>query len=163
MQELWERVISLRTPSFSRRGQGVVNPAAFLFRMLKNLAIDEHRKRKNEISLDENVIDESYLSHVTHPSHTAGFEQPSEIEALILESLEKLPKEDHELLVLNIYSGYNYSQIAEMVGKSTEAIWQRASRARAKLRTIVIDDAKRMGIALPKVNGNIHKKTEAKV
>ncbi|HEY3876258.1 MAG TPA: sigma factor, partial [Candidatus Kapabacteria bacterium] len=56
MQELWERVITMRTtrtPAFSRRGQGVVNPVAFLFRMLKNLAIDHHRRSKDYFSLDE--------------------------------------------------------------------------------------------------------------
>ena len=161
MQELWERVIGLRTHPFSRKGQGVVNPQAFLFRMLRNLAIDEHRKRKNEVALDEDVANGA---HVTHASQyaTSDSEESTDIEAIILEALEKLSDDDREVLVLNIYSGYNFGEIAEMLGKSPDAVWQRASRARAKLRKIVINDAKRMGVALPPMNENANiKRNEA--
>jgi RNA polymerase sigma factor (sigma-70 family) len=117
--------------------------------MLKNLAIDEHRKGKNEIPLDIDGMDESLTAH---SSHSSGLEEPTEIECIILDALEKLPGDDREVLALNIYSGYNYGEIAEILGKSADAVWQRASRARVKLRKIVIDDAKRMGVALPKIN-----------
>ena len=153
MQELWERVIAMRFPSSARGGgREVESPLAFLFRMLKNLAIDEHRKGKNEISLNGDMTD---VSDATHPSHNSHLEEPTEIECIILDALEKLSHDDREVLVLNIYSGYNYGEIAEMLGKSPDAIWQRASRARMKLRKIVIEDAKRMGIALPKMNGSV--------
>lgn len=151
MQELWEHAIAMRASSFRKR-QGVANPAAFLFRMLKNLAIDEYRKTKDEISID------AYPSYTTEGSHGNDGKETTEIEALVLESFEKLPAGDKEILVLNIYSGYDFGEIAEMLGKSTDAIWQRASRARAKLRTIVIDDAKRMGVALPKMNASSNAK-----
>jgi RNA polymerase sigma factor (sigma-70 family) len=153
MQELWERVIGLRkkgSPSSARGGGwGVESPLAFLFRMLKNLAIDAHRKGKNEIPLDNNVED---VSHATHPSHRTQLDEPSDIECIILDALEKLSQNDREVLVLNIYSGYNFGEIAEMQGKTTDAIWQQASRARKQLRKIVIEDAKRIGIALPKMS-----------
>jgi RNA polymerase sigma-70 factor (ECF subfamily) len=71
------------------------------------------------------------------------------LETIILEALEKLPTADKEVLVLHIYSGYPFGEIAEMLGKSQEAVWQQASRARVKLRNIVMQDANRMGIALP--------------
>jgi len=166
MQELWERVIGLR----SRAGRSMSNhapapreidsPLAFLFRMVKNLAIDEFRKTKNGITLDSDATDGTYQSHAAHPSHVAEFEQSTDIEAIILEALEKLSAEERELLVLNIYSGYHFGEIAEMLGTSPEAIWQRASRARGKLRKIVIEDAERMGVALPRINGSVPKKKE---
>ncbi len=158
MQELWERVIAMRSRAGSTAPRGVMNPTAFLFRMLKNLAIDEHRKTKNEISIDE------HSSHETHESYGINEQesQESDIECIILEALEKLSPDDREVLVLNIYSGYNFGEIAEMLEKSPDAIWQRASRARAKLRKIVIEDAKRLGVALPRMNGNASiKKNEA--
>ena len=148
MQELWERVIALRAPALRKKKLEVINPSAFLFRMLKNLAIDEHRKRKNEISLETHSSDETHLAYGTY------VQEASDIEAVILEAIEKLSTDDREVLLLNIYSGYSFGEIAEMVGASTDAIWQRASRARVKLRKIVTEDAKRMGISLPTINGS---------
>ena len=149
MQELWERVIALR--SHQRQEKQVANPAAFLFRMLRNLTIDHHRQSKEHLALDEAAFD---LADRSHQSDTAR-----DLEAIILEALEKLPASDKEILVLNIYSGYKFGEIAEMLGKSTDAVWQQASRARAKLRTIVMEEAKRFGITLPqsksKKNGAI--------
>ena len=171
MQELWERVLAMRSRAGStaprEAGRSMSNPApapreiasplAFLFRMVKNLAIDEHRKRKNEISLDEDGANGTYT---THSSQAVIFEQSTDIEAIILEAVEKLPADDREVLVLNIYSGYNFGEIAEMLSTSPEAIWQRASRARVKLRKIVIEDAERMGVALPRVNGSVPRMKE---
>src|ERR1019366_2973535 len=52
MQELWERVSAMRSRAGSTAPHEIDSPLAFLFRMVKNLAIDEHRRKKNEISLD---------------------------------------------------------------------------------------------------------------
>ena len=165
MQELWERVIAMRSRAGSAAPREVGNPLAFLFRMVKNLAIDEHRKRKNEFALSEdgtNGTEVTYPSQATHSSHFTEFEgEPAEIECIILEALEKLSADDREVLVQNIYSGYNCGEIAEMLGRSVDAVWQRASRARVKLRKIVIEDAKRRGVALPRMNGNAARKKEA--
>ncbi len=161
MQELWERVLAMRAPRSQKKKLEVINPQAFLFRMLKNLAIDHYRGNRSlqgtVISLDETPWVENQSAHTN--------DAPSDIEALVLEAFEKLSDDDREVLVLNIYSGYSYGEIAEMLGKSIDAIWQRASRARVKLRKIVIDDAKRMGTPLPSMNGNINaaKKAETNV
>jgi RNA polymerase sigma factor (sigma-70 family) len=152
MQELWERVIAMKQRADRTKARIVDSPQAFLFRMLKNLAIDQHRKIKNEIALNGDMED---ASHATHPSYSTKLEESTDIECIILDALEKLPADDREVLVLNIYSGYDFGEIAEMLGKSADAIWQRASRARVKLRKIVIEDANRMGVPLPRMNGSM--------
>ncbi len=160
MQELWERVIALRAkrgrggraggtdPSTSSgqalRESAIDSPLAFLFRMVKNLIIDNHRR-----SIETREIVEDDMQTTSHAN--------SDIECIILEAFEKLPFEDREVLVLNIYSGYKFGEIAEMQGKSVDAVWARASRARKQLRQIVMDDAKRLGLTLPGVN--IERKT----
>ncbi len=150
VQTVWERVIAMRTPAFSRRGQGVVDPVAFLFRTARNLIIDQHRRSKETRELmDEDGEHE---------------EQPSDLECIVLDALEKLSFDDREVLVLNIYSGYKFGEIAEMQGKSADAIWARASRARARLREIVMADAKRLGVALPVSNCEVpHSKERGNV
>ncbi|HWF44336.1 MAG TPA: RNA polymerase sigma factor [Candidatus Kapabacteria bacterium] len=134
VQEMWERVIAMR--SKASRQTPIDSPLAFLFRMLKNIAIDHFRRSKETRALTEEDSDR------TAPTVT-------DLEALILEAFEKLSFDDREVLVLNIYSGYKFGEIAEMQGKSVDAVWAQASRARARLRAIVIEDAKEAGISLP--------------
>ncbi len=146
MQELWERVIALRSKRHAS-DLDIQSPLAFLYRTLKNLAVDHFRRTVDSQPLSE--------YHTISPSNGE-----TDLECLILEGLEKLPFEDREVLVLNIYSGYKFGEIAEMQGKSVDAVWARASRARVRLRNIVIADAARLGISLPiATNANSQKET----
>ncbi|MDP4198471.1 MAG: RNA polymerase sigma factor [Bacteroidota bacterium] len=145
VQSVWERVIELRTRPKMNAPRGV----GFLFVTARNLIIDEHRKRKNEIPFDEDGTDVTHRSDATHLSHVAECEEATDLECIILDALEKLSFEDREVLVLNIYSGYKFGEIAEMQGKSVDAIWARASRARIHLREIVRAEARRLGVGLP--------------
>jgi DNA-directed RNA polymerase specialized sigma24 family protein len=61
------------------------------------------------------------------------------MEELALTALDALPFETREILVLNLYAGYRFDEIAAMLGKSPDAIWARASRGRAQLRTIIAE------------------------
>jgi RNA polymerase sigma-70 factor (ECF subfamily) len=135
-QEVWVRFINLRT----RPPQpGLFRVQAFLFRVARNLSIDYLRTRKEHTALDD-------LPEQEHP--TIGERDTPAGEALVMQALDELPDESREILVLNLYLGYRFDEIAEMLDKSPDAIWQRASRARAKLRRIIIEMAKRDGISL---------------
>lgn len=125
VQAVWERVIKMRS-----NPQEVNNPTGFLFRIARNLSINHIKVRSRTISLEN--IDE-----YSHPST----EMPgsSDVEELILSSLDSLKFEDRELLVLHTYCGYKLEEIAEMLGISPNAVWTRASRARARLRTVVME------------------------
>jgi RNA polymerase sigma-70 factor (ECF subfamily) len=123
MQELWERVIQLR-----RNPREVRNPLGFLLRMARNLCLDHLKSPKNRsVRLDD-------LHESAYPSERG---EMSEMEELVLASLEDLPFDYREVLVLNMYCGYRYDEIAVMLGKSPDAIWARASRARTMLRKAV--------------------------
>lgn len=122
-QESWERLIHLRSSRQSLR-----NPMGFLLRVARNLCIDSHRARRHHVALDE-------LSESAHP--TSSSQPMSELEEIALESLEQLPFEQREVLVLNYYCGYRFEEIATMLGRTPEAVWARASRGRARLRQIV--------------------------
>ena len=67
----------------------------------------------------------------------------NKMEELVNSSLDTLKFEDKELLVLNMYCGYRFDEIATMMGMSPNAIWTRASRARAQLRDRVKSMIKR--------------------
>lgn len=122
-QSIWERVIRLRTDP-----PEVVNPTGFLFRIARNLCLNHMRLRKEYEPLPD-------VHDANHPVATMdGF---SELEEMVLASLDELSFDYREVLILNIYCGYRFDEIAVMLGKTPDAIWARASRARAQLRKAV--------------------------
>lgn len=125
-QELWERVIRMRTAP-----RDVQNPAGLFLRMARNLCLN-HRKRSGRFSPIEDLHD----AH--HPREDAAGDG-SELTDAIEAGLARLSFDDRELLVLNAYCGYRFEEIAAMLGKRPEAIWMRASRARARLRKEVVE------------------------
>ncbi len=119
-QAMWERVID-------RAGEvaAVRNVPGFLFRIARNLALDHLKHRKIIASLES-----------ADPPTTGSSELP-EREQIVLECLEALPLPARELLILHYYSGYSFEEIAAMLGKKPNAIWTRASRARAELKASI--------------------------
>jgi RNA polymerase sigma-70 factor, ECF subfamily len=123
-QEIWERVIRMRSDPPRLR-----NPAAFLVRMARNLCLDSLKSRRRHFALD-------LLPESSHP--TVVPTDRSEREEIVLAALDKLSFDYREVLVLNHYCGYRFEEIATMLGKSPDAIWARASRARTRLRQLVL-------------------------
>ncbi len=128
-QETWERVIALR-----QKSDVIRSPIGFLLRVARNLCLDHLKVRKQHITIDK-------LSEASHPQQPAG--EPSALEEIVLTALHCLPFKYREVLILHTYCGYQFEEIAEMLGKSPEAIWARASRARAELRTKVAGEYER--------------------
>jgi RNA polymerase sigma-70 factor (ECF subfamily) len=136
VQELWERVISLRSKRNSDRD--IESPLSFLFQVARNLTVDHFRR--------------SHITEEVTEDIAAEEAPPTDLETLVLESLERLPFDDREVLVLNIYSGYKFEEIAKIQNRKVDAVWQQASRARKKLREFVVQDAKHLGIEIPSVS-----------
>jgi RNA polymerase sigma-70 factor (ECF subfamily) len=123
-QEFWEKILRLRTKPCEVR-----NPLAFFLTVARNLCLNHLKARRNHASLEA-------IPEVAHPID--GREE-NELEEKILRSLDRLSFEHREVLILNIYCGYRMEEIAQMLGKSPEAIWKRASRARKQLRQMVAE------------------------
>jgi len=120
-QEVWERIIKIRNQSHPE----IANPGGFMFTIARNLCLNHIKLRKHTIPID--AISEIDIPHEFQPGST-------DVEDLVNSSLDSLKFEDKELLVLNMFCGYRFDEIAEMMGMSPNAIWTRASRARAQLR-----------------------------
>ena len=68
---------------------------------------------------------------------------PREVEErslLVARALGSLPDEQREVLTLRFWEGLDYDRIAELVGVSHEALYQRASRGIRALKSILGDD-----------------------
>ncbi|MBK8912815.1 MAG: RNA polymerase sigma factor [Chlorobi bacterium] len=124
VQEVWERVIRMR-----KNPQHVLNPTGFLLRITRNLSLNHLRDTKKLTPIDD--VQEYKLP-------TVQMREQSELEELVVICLNKLPLEMREVLILYTYSGYRFDEIAEMMGKSVDAVRMRASRARAQLRTMIL-------------------------
>lgn len=124
VQEVWERVIRMRS-----NPQHVLNPTGFLLRITRNLSLNHLRDTKKLTPIDD--VQE-------HKLPTVQMREKSELEELVVICLQKLPLEMREVLILYTYSGYRFDEIAEMMGKSVDAVRMRASRARAQLRTMIL-------------------------
>lgn len=122
-QEAWGRLVELRA-----EGRPLHNPIGFLMRIVRNLCLDHLKSRRRLLSL-EMVHESSLPSYFIH--------EPSEMEELVVTALQKLSFDYREVLVLNVYCGYSFEEIAKILGKTPESIWTRASRARAQLRKLV--------------------------
>jgi RNA polymerase sigma-70 factor (ECF subfamily) len=140
LQEVWVRFINLRRqpPAMATTGE-LFHVQAFLFRIARNLVIDRRRTQKEHAGID--TLDERF-----HP--VTGYAERSDAEDIMQRAFERLPEDFREVLILNLELGYRFDEIAEMVGRTPEAIWQRASRARAKLRRLVVEIAKEEGVCL---------------
>jgi RNA polymerase sigma-70 factor (ECF subfamily) len=133
--DVWTRLIEQRS------NPPLVNHAAgYLFTIARNLCLDKLRARRSTLDIDALRDDE-------HPVAASG--ERSHLEDIVLYALEQLSSDDRELLVMHTYLGYGYDEIAVMQSKSPEAVWTKASRARAKLRDLVRALAKREGVAIP--------------
>jgi RNA polymerase sigma-70 factor (ECF subfamily) len=134
-QDIWSRLIEQR-----KSPQPVEYVGGYLYRIARNLCFDRLRSRRDHTPLDQ-------LPEEQHPASVPT--EPSDIEDIVIRSLDRLSAEDKELLVMHSYLGYGYDEIAEMQSKSPEAVWTRASRARAKLREIVRKAAEAEGVPIP--------------
>ena len=125
MQEVWERLIRLRS-----NPQEVQNPIGLLLTMTRNLSLNflkkEERKRK--------VVEEAGR----YQQGDVADHGERELRDMIVDGLNRLPMKYREVLLLNIYSGYGFEEIAGILGITTEAAWKRASRGRKELREIIL-------------------------
>jgi|GEM_PF-177780 len=122
-QDVWRRLIELRAA-----GRQLQNPVGFLMRIARNLCLD-HIKASRRFHPLESVHESALPSYTLH--------EPSEMEELVVIALQKLKFDYREVLVLYHYCGYSYDEIAKTLGKTSESIWTRASRARSQLRKLI--------------------------
>jgi RNA polymerase sigma-70 factor (ECF subfamily) len=121
-QEMWLKILRIRSEP-----KEIGNPVGLFLTIVRNLSLNylERRRRQSRLDGTEELI------------AAPGRERTMEEEMVVL-ALEQLSFDYREVLLLNVYSGYTLEEIATMLGKSNEAIWKRATRARAKLSKLVI-------------------------
>ena len=95
----------------------------WLHQMAHNLAIDQHRKRHREVSLE--VID------VPDPAVTSG---SSEEPYPVAQALLQLPERQRSALALTYYQDLSNREVADILGLSTRAVESLLVRARSAMK-----------------------------
>ncbi len=123
MQGLWERVIRMRESRST-----LSNPLGMFVTILRNLSLNYKRDLRVHRSLDE--VSESELPDVSIP-------EKSQMEELVIMALARLPMAQREVIVLTVYSGYSYIEVAAMLNASVDSVRMRAMRGRTHLARII--------------------------
>ncbi|PIR55258.1 hypothetical protein COU74_02550 [Candidatus Peregrinibacteria bacterium CG10_big_fil_rev_8_21_14_0_10_36_19] len=123
MQETFEK-----TWEYISKGNGVENMKAFLFRVAKNLLVSNVRKHKEQ-SLDV-LMDGGFT-----PVGVNAEDWKISIDCnILLNYVDKLPKEYSEIIKLRYLDELSPGEISKIIKKSENAVSVRINRALQKLK-----------------------------
>ena len=100
---------------------------AWMPTVARNVALDTVRHRKFETP-DENIDDDI----------SERFDEGAVVTSIeVRTALEELSDEDRQIVTMKVYSGLRHSEIAQIMGISTEAAKKKYQRAIAKMKEIL--------------------------
>lgn len=128
----WRRIDTFRGGAFR----------SWLFTIAANRARDELRRgvRRPTTSLDA-ARDDPDRADIDPPDREAGPEgaaEQAELREALEAALRELPADWREVVVLSDIHGMDYAEIAQATGVAVGTVKSRLSRARARLRAVVL-------------------------
>lgn len=116
--------------------EDVSNPRAWLFRTVRNLALNHLRDHKRESPLENS---DDFKSQSPEPDHSLGrFEAIGTLQLLVAE----LDPDDRQLITLKYHENLKYEQISQRTGLSVGNVGYRLHHALKNLA----DSLRRLGI-----------------
>jgi RNA polymerase sigma-70 factor (ECF subfamily) len=115
----------------------VTDPVGFLFACVRNCALDWQRERGRQVRREEAA------ARSEHEPMFAGSLEQDERRAAIEAALRRLPEEQREVLVMKIWGGLSFPQVAEALGISANTAASRYRYALEKLREQLAEESVR--------------------
>lgn len=136
----------LRAFEYARKGEVITDLRPFLYRTLRNLIIDEYRKKKS-VSL-EKIAEAAQVS----PEDLLPTDESNTLEAAVerfdgkraLKALEELDEPYKEAISLRYVEGLSPKEIAAIVEESENTVSVRIHRGLKKLKGILEADEEKM-------------------
>lgn len=140
VQETFLRVYGSR-----KRWQPKSKFTSWLYRIARNLCIDEKRRywnrlvqRDTDTQIGSPRDAQSTIDQAEDKGCDARQHYTEKVHAeIIRRAVDSLSRDQREVIILNKYHGLSYMEIAEILGVTPESIKQRAYRAHIKLREIL--------------------------
>ncbi len=104
---------------------------AWLYRIAHNVIVDQHRTRKDTLSLDQYI---EIRDETASPEDCLGWHES--VESLTL-ALQQLPPAYQQVLALRFISGLSHAETGRVLGRSEEAVRVLQHRALSALRTLL--------------------------
>jgi len=125
-QSSFERVYvhAMGLRSGAKAGSAIESPRALLFRVARNLCIDDARRRK---TADEWTRQQLVLQHSAPSSEVLAAQR--QVLMRVVAALEKLPARRREVFILFRAHGYTRAEIAAQLGISEMAVAKHMVRA----------------------------------
>jgi RNA polymerase sigma-70 factor (ECF subfamily) len=105
------------------------NPVAWLFRVVRNRALNQSRSQRRQTAREKTAARPDVYQH--EPSRRI---EGDEERTKLLNTLESLNREDRELVVLRIWSGLSWQEIAEITATSSSTAQRRYVAALEKMK-----------------------------
>lgn len=106
-------------------------PKAWIMTIARNTVIDYYRRKKDFTPVNDEFDDYTYGYPVEEI-----FEKKEELNYL-KQSLKSLNKDELEIVNLKYFSGLKYSEIAQLLGKTENAVKTKAMRIHRKLEQFI--------------------------
>ena len=117
--------------------------AVWLYRIVRNLCIDESRRywNRNVTRETDSTVEEGQNSPLDLlPSEERDVRKTLDEERdmkAIHAAIQMLSPEQREVIILNKFQGLSYQEIGEIIGSNAESVKQKAYRAHLRLRELL--------------------------
>ena len=119
------------------------NMKGWLFTILRNIWLNQLRKRRNGPQMSETEVWDDTASSIVEPSKDAHDLYVSKMEAeQVRAAIQELPIEFREVILLREYEDLSYLEIASVLDCPVGTVMSRLGRARAKLRGLLSETLK---------------------
>lgn len=111
------------------KDEEIKNFKPWLMKVCRNVWFDAHRRRKREVKLTDNIIDESESAIekiIKGESHKA-----------LYKAIDLLPEAQKEVVILFYFEELRIKDVTKIVGKSEDSVKVLLYRARENLKTIL--------------------------
>lgn len=115
----------------------------WIYKIIVNLCLDEMKKRKNVIYLDEKIeVDDGEVNREL-PSEDKSQEElyeEKELQEKLHNCINKLPEKQRVMIVLRDIKGFSYEEISKITDVKLGTVKSQINRARLKLKELLDEE-----------------------
>jgi RNA polymerase sigma factor (sigma-70 family) len=105
---------------------------AYVYKSVRNAAIDSTRKNRRDIKLNDSLIN-GFMPPASQPTEPPDDLMTKERHQLLRQAINSLGTEDQEVITLKSFAGLTFEQVGEVTNNSPKTVATRYRRALKKL------------------------------